>query len=243
MLYLGEKYHIWHMYAVSGPRHRLLPRYIPPVRAYARLWGAIMTDSSITILGRDLAELNDGFLELVVRGSDAGLPACVRERLRGLGKVPRRRLAAVPLALFSLGFEDEAAWAGLLSLGVRDLNPAYHACEPPVERFTLVALMALRGLARTAPQTASAWIGLPPETRSRLAATELGSLSLVAPLAACRLRGCFASREAIWLRLLDAAGSRDERQLGVLAALGKQWTIRGSLGLSAPSQPVRGFRR
>jgi hypothetical protein len=202
-----------------------------------------MTYTGITILGRDLAELNDGFLELIVRGSDAGLSACVCAQLRRLGKGPRSRLAAVPLALFSLGFEDEAAWAGLLSIGVRDLNPAYQACEPPVERFTVIALMALRGLARTAPHTVSAWIGLPPETRSRLAAMELGSLSLVAPLAAGRLRGCFVSREAIWLRLLDAAGNNDERQLGVLAALVKQWTIRRSLGLSAPSQPVRGFRR
>jgi hypothetical protein len=202
-----------------------------------------MNITAFTSIGRELAELNEGFLELVVRGSDAGLAACVLAVLRGLDRGSRRRLAAVPLALFSLEFEDEAAWDGLLSLGVRDLEPAYRIREPAVEHFTLLALMALRSMARTAPHTVSAWIGLPPETRSRLAALELGSLGLVASHASPRLCGCLSSREALWLRLLHAAGKNDQRQLAVLAALGKQWTIRRSLGLSGPTRPVRGFRR
>jgi hypothetical protein len=196
-----------------------------------------------TAVGRDLAELNEGFLELVAQGPDAGLSAGVVARLRALDRVPRRRLAAAPFALFSFGFDDEAAWAGLLSPGVRDLEPGYRPCEPSVERFTLLALTVLRGFVRTAPRSASAWIGLTPATRARLATLEVGALGFVAPLAAPRLRGRLAPRTVFWLQMIDAVEHHDDRRLVLLAALGKQWTIRRSLGLSLPSQPVRGFRR
>jgi len=193
--------------------------------------------------GRDLVELNEGFLGLVEHAPDACLPAGVVARLRALDRATRRRLAAAPFALFGFGFDDEAAWAGLLSPGVRDMEPAYHACEASVERFTLLALMVLRGFVRVAPDRASTWIGLTSGTRKRLAALEVGVLGNVAPLAAPRLRGRLAFREAYWLRLIDAAEHDDRRQLALLTALGKQWAIRRSLGLSAPSRPVRGFRR
>lgn len=196
-----------------------------------------------TVFGRDLAELNDGFLALVTSGPDAGLPAVVAARLRGLEQASRERLASVSFALFGFGFEDQACWAGLLSPGVRDLEPAYTACEPPVERFTLLALTILRGFIRVAPYSVSAWAGLPSETRTRLAALGIAGLGLVAPLASPRLRGRLADREVFWLRLIDAAENNDERQLALLAALGRQWTIRRSLGLTVPPQPARGFRR
>lgn len=201
-----------------------------------------MTTGS-TPFGRDLAELNAGFLRLVARDADAGLSADVLARLRILDRAPRRRLASVPFALFGFGFDDEAAWAELLSPGVREFEPGYCVCEPSVERFTLVALTVVRGFVRTAPRRISAWIGLTPATCARLAALEVGTLGFVAPLAAPRLRGCLAPRRALWLRFIDAVEHNDERQLALLAALGKQWTIRRSLGLAAPPQPARGFRR
>lgn len=196
-----------------------------------------------TVFGRDLVELNEGFLVLVLAGSDAGLAAEVLARLRTLDGAARLRLASVPFALFGFGFEDEAAWADVLSPGVRDLEPALHAGEPSVERFTLLALTVIRGFARTAPRRVSAWIGLTPGTLARLAALEVGTLGLVAPLAAPRLRGRLAPRKGLWLRFVDAIEHDDARQLALLAALGKQWTIRRALRLSTPPQPVRGFRR
>lgn len=197
----------------------------------------------ITVVARDLAELNEGFLELVADGLESGLSGAVAARLRRLDSTSRRRLGAAPFALFGFGFEDEAAWAGLLSPGVRDLEPGYRSCPPEVERFTLLALMALRSCVRTAPRSVAAWIGLPNDTRKRLATQEISSLGLVAPLAAPRLRGRLAHRDVFWLRYIDAAASNDEPQLKVLAAQGRQWTIRRSLGLSQTLQPARGFRR
>lgn len=196
-----------------------------------------------SVLGRDLAELNQGFLRLVAAGVDAGLSADVLARLRALDRSARHRLATVPFALFGFGFDEEAAWAELLSPGVRDLEPDYRACEPSVERFTLLALTVIRGFARTAPQSVSAWVGLTPGTRVRLASLQVGTLGVVAPLAAPRLRGRLAPRRALWLRFIEAVERNDARQLALLATLGQQWTIRRSLGLSAPAQPVRGFRR
>jgi hypothetical protein len=194
-------------------------------------------------LGRDQAELNREFLELLAQGPDAGLSATVLTRVRGLDADARGRLAALPFALFGFGFEDETAWARLLSPGVRDLDPGYVSRDPLVERFTLLALTALRGFAGVAPHKTGAWIGLPVETRARLAEVEIGTLSAAAVLAAPRLRSRLAHREQLWLRLIDASERNDRRQLVVLAALGKQWTIRRCLKLKAPGKPVRAFRR
>jgi hypothetical protein len=194
-------------------------------------------------VGRDLAELNDGFLRLVSRDASAGLPDTVRARLRVLEQDAQARLAAMPFALFGFGFEDEDAWARLLSPGVRELEPRGQLPLPPVERFTLLALTSIRGLLRADPRSVLNWIGLPPGTGGRLAALEIGSLGLVATLASHRLRGRLAPREVLWLRLIAAAQERDTRQLALLAALGRQWTIRRSLGLAAPSRTPRGHRR
>lgn len=195
-------------------------------------------------LCRDLAELNEGFLELVAQGPDVGFSPTVHARLAAFGRKPRRRLAGVAFALFGFGFQEEAAWAPLLSPGVRDLERVYAARDPAVECFTLLALSALRGFMRTAPRRVSAWIGLPPETGVQLAALEIGALGPVAMLAAPRLRGRLAPRASLWHRFIDAAERGDERQLAVLAALGQQWTIRRSLRLEPPGSPVsRAFRR
>lgn len=196
-----------------------------------------------TPFGRDLAGLNEEFLTLAANGLEPGLPAAAVARLRRMGRASRRRLGAAPFALFGFGFEDEEDWSGLLSPGVRDLQRGYLACDPAVERFTLLALTVLRGFARSVPRGVSAWIGLPVATRERLAMQEIGALAFVAPLAASRLRGRLAHREAFWLRLIDAAEHNDERKLKLLSALGRQWTIRRSLGLALPLQPARGFRR
>jgi len=196
-----------------------------------------------TLLARDLAELNEGFLCLVGQGIDAGLPANVLAALRAIGPETRPRLAALPFALFGFGFEDESAWARLLSPGVRDLDPGYVSGEPTAERFTLLALTALRGLVRIAPESVSAWIGLPAGTRARLDKLEIGTLGIVAALATRRLRGRLPAREQFWLGLIDAAARGDARHLRLLAAQGKQWTIRRCLGLETPTTLARGYRR
>jgi|SRR6056297_544727 len=195
------------------------------------------------ILGRDLAELNGGFLGLLTAELDAGFSDDVTVGLRALDHHARRRLAALPFALFGFGFQDEAAWARLLSPGVRDLEPGYESREPRAERFTLLALTALRAFIRVHPQRVSAWIGLPARTRSRLVEVEIGHLGTVAALAAPRLKGRLAGRDALWTRLIEAARHGDERLLVMLAALGKQWTIRRCLGIENPKVAGRGFRR
>jgi hypothetical protein len=192
---------------------------------------------------RDLAELNEGFLWLVARGSDAGLTSAVHARLRTLEREPRQRLAALPFALFGFGFQEEAAWANLLSPGVRDLEPRYAPVDPSIERFTLLALTALRSFVRAAPQRISAWIGLPPETGSRLASLEISALGEVAAAASPRLRGRLAVEEFRWLCLIDACERNDARQLALLAAFGHQWTIRRALRIESPRGTTRGFRR
>lgn len=194
-------------------------------------------------LARDLSDLNAGFLSLVAHGADTGLPDDVTRRLRALAPEVRNRLAAAPFALFGFGFEDEAAWTRLLSPGVCDLDPGYVSREPPAERFTLLALAALRGFLRAAPRRVSAWMGLPTEVRTRLAEVEIGVLCAVAACAAPRLQGRFLAREYLWHRIIDAAACGDERDLRLQIALGKQWTIRRSLGLQEACATMRGFRR
>lgn len=194
-------------------------------------------------LARDLVDLNAGFLALVAHGAKAGLPDDVARRLRELAPEVRIRLAGTPFALFGFGFEDEGEWARLLSPGVRDPEPGYVSREPPAERFTLLALTALRGFLRTAPRRVSAWMGLPIETRTRLAEVEIGVLCAVAARAAPRLQGRFLAREYLWHRIIDAAACGDERDLRLLISLGKQWTIRRSLGLQSACATMRGFRR
>lgn len=193
--------------------------------------------------GNDLAALNEGFLALVAGGVEAGLEARVLARLRSLDDGQRRCLGAVPFSLFGFGFEEEAAWAALLSPGVRDLAVGYESCEAEVERFTLLALTALRGFVHTAPRNVSAWIGLPPATRERLAALDIGLLAPVAAVASGRLRGRRTLRASVWLRLADAAERDDARQLRLLGTLGKQWAIRRSLGIEQVAPVSRGFRR
>jgi len=195
------------------------------------------------LLACDLAELNEAFLGLVGRGTDAGLPPRVLAELRAIGPDTRQRLAALPFALFGFGFEDEAAWARLLSPGVRDLDPGYVSGEPATERFTLLVLTVVRRMARDAPESVSSWIGLPAGTRTRLDKLEIGTLGIVAALAAPRLRGRLPGREPLWLGLIDAAARDDARYLRLLATQGQQWTIRRCLGLESPIAPARGFRR
>jgi hypothetical protein len=153
-----------------------------------------------------------------------------------------RVLAALPFALFGLGFEEEGAWATLLSPCVRDLEPGYASSRAPAERFTLLALGILRSHVRHTPQAVSAWMGIPPPMRSGLLRLEIGLLAPVAACAAPRLRARRVLRETTWLRLLEAAERGDTRQLALLAALGRQWSIRRSLGISAASRSTRAFR-
>lgn len=194
-------------------------------------------------LRHDFAELNHGFLGLAANGFDVGLAPAVQQRLAALGESGAQALAGLPFALFGLGFEEEAAWTTLLSPCVRDLEPGYTAARAPAERFTLLALSTLRTHLRLLPRSVSAWMGLPPATRTRLASVEIGLLAPVAACAAPRLRARRVLREAIWLRLADAAARRDRRQLALLAAWGHQWSIRRSLGLTAVAAGNRAFRR
>jgi len=199
--------------------------------------------TDMAAFGRDLAELNTGFLDLLAADVDAGLPDRVLLRLRVLDRSTRCRLGEVPFALFGFGFEDETAWGVLLSPGVRDLEPGYAVPDAPLERFTLLALTALRALLRIAPRTVAAWGGLPSAIQLRLSEVEIGLLSHVAMLSATRLHARRKLRDSVWLRLIEAAERNDTRQLRVLAALGRQWTIRRSLGLQAVAPAARGFRR
>lgn len=194
-------------------------------------------------LRHDFTELNQDFLGLAVNGLEVGLAPIVQERLAVLGERGAQALARLPFALFGLGFEEEGAWTTLLSPCVRDLEPRYTAARAPAERFTLLALSTLRTHLRLLPRAVSAWIGLPPATQGRLATVEIGLLAPVAACAAPRLRARRVLREALWLRLADAAARRDRRQLALLAAWGHQWSIRRSLGIKTVTAGRHAFRR
>lgn len=194
-------------------------------------------------LRHDFTELNQGFIALAVNGLEVGLAPVVQERLAALGERGARSLARLPFALFGLGFEEEGAWTTLLSPCVQDLEPGYIAARAPAERFTLLALSTLRTHLRLLPRAVSAWIGLPPAMRSRLATVEIGLLAPVAACAAPRLRARRVLHEPVWLRLADAAARRDRRQLALLAAWGHQWSIRRSLGITTVTAGRHAFRR
>jgi hypothetical protein len=197
---------------------------------------------SITF-GRDLAELNAEFIGLAAEGLDLGLAGPVQQRIAALDEAGRGALAAVPFALFGLGFEEEGAWTTLLSPCVRDLEPGYVVARAPAERFALLALSTLRTCVRMAARSTSSWIGLPPATRRRLATLEIGLLPPVAACAAPRLRARQVLHETTWARLVDAVADGDQRQLVILAALGRQWSIRRSLGIKTATAGAHAFRR
>lgn len=194
-------------------------------------------------IGRDLTALNESFLLLLSDGTDMGLPSLVTARLQCLCRGSRQRLAAVPFALFSFGFEDGPAWVRLLSPGVRELQPEGPLPSPAAERFSLLVLTCIRSLVQVSPCRIAAWAGLPADTRTRLAGLEIATLRFVAPLAAAQLRGRFPPREGLWLRLAEACERNDSRQIAILGALGMQLTIRRALGLGAQQGSGRGFRR
>lgn len=193
-------------------------------------------------LRQDFTELNHGFLGLATSGLEVGLRPSVQERIASLGEQGLHALAGLPFALFGLGFEEEGAWATLLSPCVRDLEPGHIPARAPAERFALLALSTLRTCLRMAARSTSAWIGLPPATRQRLVALEIGLLPPVAACAAPRLRARRVLGEATWARLVDAVAKRDQRQLVILAALGRQWSIRRSLGIKSAVAVAHGFR-
>ena len=199
-----------------------------------------MTTKTLT---QDLAELNEGFIALAQDGLEVGLTPALRARVQQLRPERRRVLAGLPFALFGLGFEEEGAWATLLSPCVRDLEPGYANSRAPAERFTLLVLSILRSHVRHMPQAVCAWMGLPPQMRNRLLQLEISLLAPVAACAAPRLRARRVLREGTWLRLVDAAERDDARQLALLAAQGRQWSIRRSLGISATSRATRAFGR
>lgn len=219
--------------------------HIPGLRADADALTCLLREGSkmsITFR-RDLAELNAEFIGLAADGFDLGLAAPVQQRIARFDAAERRALAAVPFALFGLGFEEEGAWTTLLSSCVRDLEPGYVAARAPAEQFALLVLSTLRTCVRMASRSTSSWIGLPPGTRRRLAVLEIGLLPPAAACAAPRLRARRVLHETTWTRLVDAVADGDERQLVILAALGRQWSIRRSLGIKAATVGAHAFRR
>jgi hypothetical protein len=195
------------------------------------------------VLRQDLAALNRAFIGMMRADYPAGLEEDLRVRLRGLDAAAAARLAELPFALFSFGFDAAEDWQRLLAAGVRERRPA-RAADPGLVSFTVLALAFSRQACLAHPSCAATWVGLPRDVGAHLVALGLGALGDLAPLACLRLRCRFARQPRVWASLVEAC-ERDDRELTrVVCAMGLQWTIRRALGLGADSAAAarHGFR-
>lgn len=194
------------------------------------------------ILRLDLTALNRAFVGIVMADGTAGLAADVRRRLRDLDAAALQRLADLPFALFSFGFDAAEDWRDLLESGVRECRPERSA-DPELVAFTVLALTFARQVSLAHPSRAATCVGLPRDVGAHLVSLGLGGLGALAPLACLRLRCRFARQPRVWAALVEACERDDRELMTVVCAMGLQWTIRCALGLGAGGAAGRrGFR-
>lgn len=176
--------------------------------------------------------LNATGIELLVQSASqaaapAGQPAVAREAEFPLPPGPaaaawvaldataRRRVAAQPFLLFSIGLEHGARWRALAD-EVAAAHPTRRIAESRPRTATVVYARLLLQyawhLARTAPLTAGLVAGMSPGAAAVMLDCRVEQLDAVAERAAAWLRPRWANAPALWGDLLlaarpDAAGS------------------------------------
>jgi hypothetical protein len=169
--------------------------------------------------------LNATGIELLVQGAaqaaaPAGQPAPAREPEFPLPPGPaaaawvaldvaaRRRVAAQPFLLFSLGLEHGARWRALAD-EVAATHPARRIAESrPRTAAVVYARLLLQyawHLARTAPLTAGLVVGMSPGAAAVMRDCRVEQLDAMAERASAWLRPRWANAPSLWGDLLRAA--------------------------------------
>lgn len=143
------------------------------------------------------------------------------------------RLSRCPFALFSLGFEDQEAWAALLGRRVSETGVAqWRVTDQQVNQFLLLALASVHSVAARDVFTARLLYGIPETLCEPLARLDLAVLPNLAPAVNGRLQARLAACPDFWRDLLTGVytGGSDA-DLSAIRHLGLQLTLQRGLGL------------
>lgn len=141
--------------------------------------------------------------------------------------------ASCPFALFSLDFENRAAWLGLLERRVSEPGlPSWSLDEPELNQFLLMVLAAIRYLSCREPYAASMLYGMSPDLSRKLANLDLVTLAKLASDARSRLRVTLADSPIFWRDFLLLSRDRVTRGAAAVRVLGLQLTMQRALGLT-----------
>lgn len=189
---------------------------------------------------QELSAANRIFLALLrkrIRDSGAAAPFGLDPRysalLARLDADGLELAASCPFALFSLDFDDRAAWLSLLERRVSEPGlPSWARGDPELNQFLLMVLATIRYLSCRAPYSASMLYGMSPELSRKLANLDLMALAKLASDARSRLRITLADSPVFWRNLLLLSHDRVTPGAAAVRALGLQLTMQRALGLT-----------
>lgn len=188
----------------------------------------------------ELLAANRMFLWLMrsrMNGDDAAAPFGLDRRcgalVRQLDGKAITLVARCPFALFSLDFDDHAAWRGLLEGRVAEPElPSWSRKESDLNQFLLMVLAAIRNLSYREPFASSMLYGIAPDLGRQLASLDLAALATLAADTRAHLRVTLAESPIFWRDLLLLSAGDVSRGSAAVRALGLQLTIQRALGLT-----------
>lgn len=200
-----------------------------------------------------LFELNDDYVALLAAhaadsNADArALPDRVYVALAQLSQAARSRLARIPFALFSLGFEDLPFWRGLLRCdGVADdaSRPARYQdfSARPGAAFCEVALFFAWHAAAMNRVAGKVLFAMTGELAEGFAQTPLWRLRQIARECPDLIQPRWPANPRFWPDLVKFAAAEDWQRLQTTQLLGSQLTA-VELEQSAANVRIRRFRR
>jgi len=163
-----------------------------------------------------------------------------------LDPAQRRRVAAQPFLLFSLGFEHGARWRTLVDEVTAAHAPRRIAESRPRPATVVYARLLLQyawHLARTAPLTAGLVAGMSPGAVAVLRACRVEHLDALAERCASWLRPRWADAPALWSDLLLAARPDAAGNLARTVALRAVQRAGAALAAHAAADPLAQGRR
>lgn len=152
------------------------------------------------------------------------LPASVRTALAELVASARRALAAAPLTLYSLGFEDEGFWRAACEIEAATLDARYASSGAAWLQgpFCEAALLCAWHIASFQPLAARMLYAMPEASAQRLAATPVWRIKRIAGDYPALLAPRWPTNPSFWPGLARFAAAGDAPRLRAVQLLGHQ---------------------